>query len=110
MQTTDQIPQPVAFYSRKLVKREQSYSTIEIELLAIMAGLHAFQVYVGTGPVTVYCDHNPLVWLKSARLTNSRLLRWALCLSEMHLQIRHIKGTDNVIADWLSRNPAEHFE
>ena len=32
-----------------------------------------------------------------------RLLRWSLTLAEYNLDIRHIRGRDNVIADALSR-------
>ena len=104
-QTVDQVPHPIAYFSRKLTKAQRSYATIELELLAIISGLQAFSVYVGSGPITIFSDHNPIVWLKSSRTSNQRLLRWALCLSEYNLQIKHIKGSDTVLADWLSRNP-----
>ena len=34
---------------------------------------------------------------------NQRLVRWSLALQEYNLDIEHIKGRDNVIADALSR-------
>ena len=34
---------------------------------------------------------------------NQRLLRWNLTLQEYNLQICHIRGKDNLIADALSR-------
>ena len=34
---------------------------------------------------------------------NQQLLRWSLMLQEYVLEIRHIKGKDNVITDCLSR-------
>ncbi|KAK4326574.1 hypothetical protein Pmani_002888 [Petrolisthes manimaculis] len=37
------------------------------------------------------------------KLNNQRLLRWSLTLQPYNLVIRHIKGTDNLIADALSR-------
>ena len=106
MQEHDKVPLPVAYYSRKLLPRERNYSAIEKELLALISALTAYRVYVGSGPVTVYTDHNPLVWLNKTRSTNQRLLRWSLCLSEFLLTIRHIKGKDNILCDFLSRNTA----
>jgi hypothetical protein len=103
MQIEKETPKPVSYYSRKLLPRERNYATIEKELLAIIAGLDAFKAYVGHGPVTIHSDHNPLVWLKQSRTTNQRVLRWALILSEYDLEIRHIKGLDNRLADLLSR-------
>ena len=98
---------PVSYYSRKLLPREKNYSTVELELLAIIASLNAFRAYVGQGPITVFSDHNPLVWLKQSRTTNQRILRWALYLSEFDLSIQHIKGKLNVTADLLSRQIPE---
>ena len=37
---------PVGYYSRKLLAREQRYSTIEKECLAIKLALDAFEVYL----------------------------------------------------------------
>ncbi len=34
---------------------------------------------------------------------NQRLMRWALIVQEYDLEIKHQKGTDNVVADVLSR-------
>ena len=34
---------------------------------------------------------------------NQMLLRWGLLLQEHNMDIRHIKGKENVIADALSR-------
>ena len=104
VQEKDGVPHPIAFYSKKLEKRQQAWSTIEIELLAIVTAIKEFQVYIGTGPVKIRSDHNPLVWLQSARSSNQRLLRWSLYLSEYNLEIQHIKGKDNLIADFLSRS------
>jgi hypothetical protein len=68
-----------------------------------MAGLDTFKVYVGHGPLKIHSDHNALVWLKQSRTTNQRILRWALILSEYDLEIVHIKGVENGLADLLSR-------
>ena len=102
-QCDEDAPKPVAYYSRKLLPRECNYSTIEKELLAIMAALDAFHVYVGFGPVVVHSDHRPLVWLRRCTTANQRVLRWALTLSEYDLRVEHIRGGDNCLADMLSR-------
>ena len=48
------------------------------------------------------CDHNPLSFLHNLKNKNKRLLRWSLLLQEFNLDIRHIKGKDNIIPDVLS--------
>lgn len=79
------------------------YSTIE-ETLALVLALEHFYVYVLTSnPLVVYTDHNPLLFLQQSAYTNCRLLRWSLALQELPLEIQHIKGKDNLLADCLSR-------
>ncbi len=75
------------------------------ETLALIWALQQFEVYVGSGPVVVYTDHNPLTFLNSLRCANQRLTRWSLSLQSYTLDIRHIKGKDNLVADALSRAP-----
>ena len=67
--------------------------------------LQHFDVYLSTTvhKVLVFTDHNPLTFLHKMKNKNQRLLRWSLILQEYNLDIRHIRGKDNVIADTLSR-------
>ncbi len=96
---------PIGYFSRKLNKHQKSYSTIEKECLALILSLEHFVVYVGNPnmPVIVYTDHNPLKFLQRMKCRNQRLLRWCLSMSEYNMEIRHIKGKDNLTADALSR-------
>ena len=82
-QRHEEVPLPVAFYSRKLRGAELNYSTTEKELLAIVNGLQHYRAYVGHGPLTIYSDHSPLTWLSRVRTHKERLLRWSLSLSEL---------------------------
>ena len=99
---------PISFYSYKLKKHQLSYSTVEKELLAIVLTLQKYEVYFSSNmPITIYTDHNPLVFLARGRLTNQRLLRWSLFLQNFNLTIHYIKGSENIMADALSRmNPS----
>lgn len=97
------IDRPVSFFSRKFNRHQLNYSVVEKEALALIWSLQQFQVYVGSGPVVVYTDHNPLTFLNSLHCPNQRLIRWSLFLQSYSLEIHHIKGKDNVVADALSR-------
>ncbi len=101
------VEKPVSFFSKKFNSYQLNYSTIEKEALALVWALKNFDVYVGSGvvPVVVYTDHNPLTFLNSLQCPNQRLIRWSLLLQSYWLDIRHIKGSDNVVADALSRAP-----
>lgn len=99
------IDHPVCYFSKKYNRHQLNYSTIEKETLALLLALQHFEVYVGSSslPVVVYTDHNPLVFLARMYNHNQRLMRWALMAQEYNLEIRHKKGSENIIADALSR-------
>ena len=107
LQEVDGIDRPVCYFSKKFNSYQLNYSTIEKEALALIWALQHFEVYIGSGggPLVVYTDHNPLTFLSSLRCPNQRLMRWTLFLQGYSLDIRHIKGKDNIIADALSRAP-----
>ena len=93
---------PVAYYSRKL-PREERYSTVEKECLAIRLAVQAFKVYLLGKPFTVQTDHRSLEWLNRLKDTNARLTRWSLELQSYSFTVRHRAGRANANADGLSR-------
>ncbi|XP_033963931.2 uncharacterized protein [Pseudochaenichthys georgianus] len=99
------IDHPVSYFSRKFNKHQLKYSTIEKEALALLFALQHFEVYLGASvkPIKVYTDHNPLVFLSRMYNHNQRLMRWSLIVQNYNLDISHKKGSDNVLADALSR-------
>ena len=101
----DQVNHPVCYFSKKFTQAQRNYSVIEQELLAIILALQHFEVYVPShGPrITVYSDHSPLQFLNRFKFKNVRLTRWSLLLQEYNLEVHHVKGADNVVADCLSR-------
>ena len=99
------IDHPVCYFSKKFNKHQKNYSTIEKECLALILAIQQFEVYLtsSTSPIVVFSDHNPLSFLHKLKNKNQRLLRWSLLLQKFNLDIRHIKGKDNIIPDALSR-------
>lgn len=102
----DCVSHPVSYFSAKFKKHQLNYSTIEKETLAMLLALQHFDVYVCSTsvPVSVYTDHNPLVFLAQMYNHNQRLMRWALLAQGYNIVIQHKKGSDNVVADALSRD------
>lgn len=99
------IDHPVAYFSKKLSPYQKKYATIEKEALALLLSLEHFEVYVNSSPhcLCVFTDHNPLTFVKKFKNHNRRLMGWYLCLQEYDLEISHIPGKDNLVADALSR-------
>ncbi|KAM7284397.1 uncharacterized protein ISCGN_001491 [Ixodes scapularis] len=103
MQRHDGTLHPVAYASRKLLPREAAYSTIERECLALVWGVQKFATYLYGVHFLVQTDHQPLSYIQKARQLNSRVLRWSLLLQEYQFSVEHIKGKENMGADYLSR-------
>jgi hypothetical protein len=95
---------PISFLSKKLTKCQRSYSTTEKEALALITAVRAYRIYLHNR-VVVFTDHSPLTFIKRMAGVNQKLLRWSLELDQYDLDVRHIKGKDNLIADYLSRPP-----
>ena len=67
------VEHPVSFFSKKFNSYQLNYS--EKETLAIVWALQHFEVYINSSvPLTVYTDHNPLVFLNSFVCPNRRLI------------------------------------
>lgn len=93
---------PVCYFSRKLSGAQKNYSTSDKEGLALVLAVRAFRSYL-SDRVIVFTDHEPLRYMNTMAPTNQRLLRWCLELQAYDIDIQHIAGKNNVIADYLSR-------
>ena len=93
----------IAYFSKKLLDREQKYAIVEKECLAIKLGIQAFTVYLMGRTFIVRTDHHSLQWLQKFRDRNTRLMRWSLSLQPYQFTVEHRKGLDNANANGLSR-------
>lgn len=104
LQYVDGCPLPCAYASRKLLDWEKRYSTVERECLAIIFGVKRFEYYLVGKEFVLEVDHKPLIYMNSAKSTNSRLVPWSLSLQAFKFRIVYISGKDNIGADLLCRN------
>jgi hypothetical protein len=58
-------------------------------------------------PFTVYTDHRTLENFMTQRELSRRQARWQEFFGQYDFTIQYIKGEDNMVADALSRLPAE---
>ncbi|CAM4569383.1 unnamed protein product [Caretta caretta] len=94
---------PIVYLSKKLLPREQHYAAIEKECLAMVWALKKLEPYLFGRHFTVYTDPSPLTWLHQMKGANAKLLRWSLLLQDDDMDVVHVKGSANLIADALSR-------
>lgn len=95
----------VLFVSRKLNKHEMNYSITEKELLSVVWTIKKLRTCLFQ-PFKVYNDHNPISQYIKLENHNARVTRWVIFLSQFMYEIHHIRGTQNLLADTLTR----HFE
>ena len=96
--------QPLAFACHKLTGPQCAWSTIEREAYAIIWALEKFHDTIFGSKITVVSDHNPLQYVRDCAPKSAKLLRWSLALQDFDPEIRYKKGSENTVADYLSRN------
>ncbi|GFT07316.1 retrovirus-related Pol polyprotein from transposon 297 [Trichonephila clavipes] len=101
---------PIAFASRTLNKAERNYTVTERECLAGIWALNKFKTYFGSLPMMVITDHAALTKLTNGKNLSSRMIRWALKLSEFNIEWEHRSSVQNVVTDVMSRNPVGNMD
>ena len=94
---------PIAFFSRKFLPREERYSTVEKECLAIKLAVQNFRTYLLGRSFQIQTDHRSLEWLDRLKENNARLTRWSLFLQPYQYTVQYRQGKRNGNADTLSR-------
>ncbi|CAN6573275.1 unnamed protein product [Malus baccata var. baccata] len=102
-QRKDKRPHVIYYASRTLNDAQLNYSTTEKELLVVVFALDKFRSYLIGTKVIVFIDHAALKYLLTKKDAKPRLIRWMLLLQEFAIEIRDKKGSENVVADHLSR-------
>ena len=71
--------------------------------MAVMFTLEKFRSYLIGTKVTIYGDCAALRYLLTKKDAKPRLIQWILLLKEFYLEIMDKKGSENLVADHLSR-------
>ena len=105
-QVVDGKIRPLGFFSKALTESQSGYSTYDRELLAIYLAIKHFRYCVEGSKLIVYTDHEPLTHALHKTPSDSDTpvrIRHLNFISQFCHEIRHISGSDNPVADALSR-------
>ncbi len=96
---------PISFFSRKITPAETRYSTFDRELLGVYFSIKKFRHFLEGRLFHVLTDHKPLTYALNVRSNrhSPRQARHLDFIVQFTSTIRHVSGTDNVVADALSR-------
>ncbi|UYV64958.1 hypothetical protein LAZ67_3002563 [Cordylochernes scorpioides] len=96
---------PIPFFSKKLNPAQCNYSTYDRELLAIYLSIKFFKHLLEAREFTILTDHKPLIYAfkQKNEKASPRQLRHLQYISQFSTDIKYIKGTDNIVADALSK-------
>lgn len=95
----------ISYASARLTKTEQRYHINEQECLALIWAVKRYRPLLEGKHFTVVTDSKALTWLQRFQESKAKLLRWSLLLQEFDFDIEHCAGTENQLADALSRQP-----
>uniref|UniRef100_A0A6B0VHI3 RNA-directed DNA polymerase n=1 Tax=Ixodes ricinus TaxID=34613 RepID=A0A6B0VHI3_IXORI len=103
----------IAFASRTLSPAERKYAVGEREALACVWACEHWHTYLWGRPFTLRTDHQALVSLLSSQGSGRRPLRiarWSERLLRYNYTVEYRKGSENQVADALSRLPVSALQ
>ncbi|GFX78381.1 transposon Ty3-I Gag-Pol polyprotein [Trichonephila clavipes] len=105
MQLSNDQWEPLAFYSSKLNKSQKNWSTYDRELFSIYSSVKKFKHMLEGRTFVIYTDQKPLTYAfqQHSEKCSPRQLRHLDFISQFSTDIRYTKGSDNTVADALSR-------
>ena len=106
-QLVDGKEHPIAFHSRSFSKPQLRWSVPQKEGFGIYDSVTKLSVLLQGREFTLRTDHRNLLFIKHN--SNPMIVRWYMALSEFSFTLEFISGSDNGIADWMSRLCRNHM-
>ena len=95
---------PITFGNCELKGGEAKYHSSKLEFLALKWAItEQFREYLQYQPFTVLTDNNPLTYILMTPNLDALGHRWVAALASYNMTIKYLKGSDNKVANALSR-------
>ena len=105
-QRHDDVVKPVQFCSKLFSKTQQNWHISEQEIYSVIYAVEKWRSYLIGKRFRAFTDHQNLEELfnRAKNFKAGKLYRWAVRLQDFDFVAEHIKGKNNVFADYLSRD------
>ena len=100
-QIVNDVWKPIAFVSKSLTAIQLKWSTVQTEAYAIFICCTQLSYLIRDRPFTIHTDHQNLTFMTSN--SSSMVARWYIALQEFDYTLHFVKGSQNTIADAMSR-------
>ena len=94
---------PICYMSGQFRGSQLNWAALTKEAYAIYMSVRRLSFYVTDAEVTIRSDHLPLKKFLNKQTMNSKVNNWAVELEQFRLHLEWIPGTQNLLADSLSR-------
>ena len=92
---------PIAFISKSLSSTQLNWSTIQKEAYAIFFCCQQLDYLIRDRKFEIFTDHKNITYMKQT--PTSMVSRWFIAMQELDFTVNFVKGSQNVLADGLSR-------
>ena len=98
------ILRPISYFSTTLNGSQRRYSAGQTEAWALVSATRKWYDYLRAAThVYLITDHIPLLWMKKQKDPRNTFARWIMELEDLDYEVVYRKGSDNTVADTLSR-------
>ncbi|GJW59663.1 putative CCCH-type zinc finger family protein [Tanacetum coccineum] len=94
---------PITFFSEKLNDARRKYSAYDKEFYVIVCSLDTWRHYLLSNDFVLFSDHEALKFINGQHKLKPRHAKWVEFIQAFSFVIRHKVGSDNQVADALSR-------
>ncbi len=95
------VHQPIIFGSKKFSDAASKWSTYGKEAFAMFYAFKTCEYYLRAKHFLYQGDHANLQWIEKS--LDPMVIRWRIYLQGFSFKFQHIKGSQNIVADWQSR-------